>query len=153
MASVRTEPEIHNTQFWEAMARYNFVRPYLKGGTLLDAGCAYGYGAHHLAGLVRRAIGVDSGRDALVWAKAHYRERNLSFAVSELTDLSFAEGSFDAVCFFETIVMIKDLISLMVWAIAKISGIRAPQEMGYGAFVISKEAGNSGGMLAVCRKA
>ena len=53
-------------------------------------------------------VGVDFEYAPLLWAHTHYRKKNLYFAAADIEELSFASGSFDGVCFFETIHLIKD---------------------------------------------
>ena len=97
----RTIPEAHNTQYREAMGTYHFARDFAKGVKVLDAGCAYGYGADFLASYASRVTGVDFNAQAIRFARKHYQKDNLEFFVVDLTKLEFPESSFDLVCLFE----------------------------------------------------
>jgi SAM-dependent methyltransferase len=74
---------------------------------LLDIGCGYGYGTDFLATSTKRAVGVDTDRRAISFAKRHYKRDNLRFVlISDLSELSSA--SFDAVIALEVIEHVAD---------------------------------------------
>lgn len=56
----------------EHIARYEFVRSFCHGKTVLDAGCGSGYGTAMLAAVARRVCGVDLNPEALTIAKARW---------------------------------------------------------------------------------
>ena len=101
--SWRTKPEDHNTQYLEAMAAYHFIRGYVRGKRVLDAGCAYGYGTHELAQEALEAVGIDFCEEAITYAKEHYQMPTIRFMVGDITDLSLTQASFDALCLFEVL--------------------------------------------------
>jgi SAM-dependent methyltransferase len=68
------------------LKRYEFARPYAEGKDVLDAGCGVGYGTAFLAESARRAVGVD-----------------IRYEIGDLSELPFADNSFDVVCAFETV--------------------------------------------------
>lgn len=85
------------------LKRYEFAAPWCTGKDVLDAGCGVGYGTAQLAGVARRVVGVDLSEEAIGYARGRYARPNVEFAVGDVQALDFAEGSFDAVCAFETI--------------------------------------------------
>jgi len=229
----RTAPEAHNTQYIEAMATYDFIKKRVSGAVVLDAGCGFGYGTEHLAGYARTVVGVDVSEETLGWARKKYDRRNAVFAVSDISALGLAGGTFDCACFFETVhyidppgwaiaelgrvlkregmlflstrrssaggrlmdmlagagfdvvetyglyrppeayelegrleslrsadmlgikkILPRSLISVLVYAAARLYGIKPPQKMRYEDFTIVKESGESSspGVLFICRK-
>lgn len=88
----------------EHIQRYAFASRLCAGKTVLDVACGTGYGSDLLAEAGARAVlGVDISRDALEYARSHYRRGNLFFVRLDAIDLPFSDGQFDIVCSFETL--------------------------------------------------
>jgi SAM-dependent methyltransferase len=87
----------------EHMARYTFAVRLARGKRVLDAGCGAGYGSAELARVAESVTGVDVACDAVEYARENYRAENLEFKQASVTELPFADGSFDLVVAFEVI--------------------------------------------------
>jgi SAM-dependent methyltransferase len=91
------------------LKRYEFAQPLCEGRDVLDAGCGVGYGAAYLAQRARRVVGVDLDAESIAYARRRYGGReNVSFEQQDVTELEFANDSFDVVCAFETIEHLAD---------------------------------------------
>jgi len=60
------------------MARYKFVGNLIKGKRVLDVGCGEGLGTWMLRKYCNYIEGVDVDKDAIDWAKKHYKEVRFS---------------------------------------------------------------------------
>jgi SAM-dependent methyltransferase len=89
--------------------RYDFAAPFCAGRRVLDAGCGVGYGSARLAQAAASVVGVDVSEEAIAHARTHYAAPGVSFAVMDISALTFENGSFDAVCSFETIEHVNDV--------------------------------------------
>ena len=75
----------------------------------LDAACGSGYGASYLADKVRSVDGVDVDPSAIDFARANYKQSNLTYHCADLqSTLPFANEVFDAVTSFETLEHVRD---------------------------------------------
>ena len=92
----------------EHMARYTFAARLARGKRVLDAGCGAGYGSAALAEAAESVTGVDIAPEAIEFARAHYQAANLSFEAASVTELPFADASFDLVIAFEVIEHLED---------------------------------------------
>lgn len=98
----------------EHMVRYEFALPRVQGADVLDLGCGCGYGAHFMAtNGARSVVGVDLAEDALGYARANYKESNLSFEVMDVTALDYPEASFDSVVCLEVFEHVDDYEALL----------------------------------------
>ncbi len=88
----------------EELARLNFVRPYLEGRTVLDAGCGAGYGTSFMAeNGARWVLGVDISEEAIQYAVSRPPRDNMEFGVADCTGLGLRDDSFDIVVSIELI--------------------------------------------------
>ena len=94
-----TEPGIVATH----LVRYAFALPYVRGGSVLDAACGVGYGSAFLADTATHVTGVDSDEETIEYARRRYGAANVEFRPGDVCRLPDADGSYDAVCSFETI--------------------------------------------------
>ena len=98
----------------EHMVRYEFALPRVQGADVLDLGCGCGYGAHFMAtNGARSVVGVDLAEDALGYARANYKESNLSFEVMDVAALDYPEASFDSVVCLEVFEHVDDYEALL----------------------------------------
>jgi len=87
----------------EHLARYAFAARLARGKRVLDAGCGTGYGSAELAKVAASVVGVDVAREAVDFAREHYRLPHLGFEQASCTALPHADGSFDLIVAFEVI--------------------------------------------------
>lgn len=85
------------------LARYVFAERWCAGRDVLDLGCGAGYGSFRLSRDARSVVGADVSEEAVAYAQSHYGAPNLEFRALDATRLPFGDGSFDAVCCFETV--------------------------------------------------
>jgi ubiquinone/menaquinone biosynthesis C-methylase UbiE len=87
------------------LSRYQLARDLFQPAwTCLDAACGSGYGASFLADKVGSVDGVDVDPDAINFARATYRQHNVTYHCADLqATLPFKDESFDAVTSFETL--------------------------------------------------
>jgi SAM-dependent methyltransferase len=90
------------------LKRYEFATPWCRNRDVLDAGCGVGYGTAFLAGHARHVLGVDRDEEAIAYARRRYARPNAEFRVGDLLELDLPDGSFDAICSFETIEHLGD---------------------------------------------
>ncbi len=79
--------------------------PHINEREILEAGCGTGLVLEGLARLAKRAVGVDISAGMLEKA----RERGLEVVKGSVTDLPFADDSFDAVVSFKVLAHVPDL--------------------------------------------
>lgn len=80
-----------------------------KGSTILDAGCGSGTNSRRLARAGYRVTGVDFSEFALGKAIEDSTNLDIDFRRGDLTNLEFADASFDAVFCFGVLMHIPDL--------------------------------------------
>jgi O-antigen biosynthesis protein len=86
----------------EHVQRYAFASNYAKGKSVLDIACGAGYGSYLLrAGGATRVTGVDISAEAIQFAKDHYGNDGITFAVHDAEQ--FKNGSYDIIVSFETL--------------------------------------------------
>lgn len=88
------------------VATYEFARPLVAGGSVLDFGCGTGYGAKRLAPDVRDITGIDISQDAIAEARAGAVPPNTEFRrIPPIEDepLPWDDDTFDSVVSFQVI--------------------------------------------------
>jgi 2-polyprenyl-3-methyl-5-hydroxy-6-metoxy-1,4-benzoquinol methylase len=86
----------------EHRARYLLAGAYVRGRSVLDAGCGVGWGAALLAGMGAASVrGIDIAAAAV--AAARRRAPDLLFDQGDLLDLPYADGQFEVVVCFEAL--------------------------------------------------
>jgi 2-polyprenyl-3-methyl-5-hydroxy-6-metoxy-1,4-benzoquinol methylase len=85
--------------------RYKIASKYVNAKTVLDAACGTGYGSRILYadGKASNVIGLDNDLNTIKYANAKYFSKQVRFINSSITELPFANGSFNVVVSFETI--------------------------------------------------
>jgi SAM-dependent methyltransferase len=85
------------------LARYEFVKEFVRGKSVLDVACGSGYGSAMLkdAG-ASKVVGIDISDEAIAYARAQFNGKGVDFVVGNAEDLSLYRG-FDVVVSFETI--------------------------------------------------
>ena len=98
------DPDLFN----EHRARYLFAQRFSSGKRVLDAACGSGYGSALLAENAPVVFGVDIEREAVEYARLHYRSPKLHFAQSDCLALPCPAAHFDLVVAFEIIEHLQD---------------------------------------------
>lgn len=93
----------------EHIERYNFAANYLKKEwVVLDAACGSGYGTQILSKVVKKIVGIDVSKEAIVYAKNNFQSSDINFFKANLEEkLLFDDEYFDAIVSFETIEHLK----------------------------------------------
>jgi len=87
----------------EHVARYHFVRPFVKNKRVLDIACGVGYGSKLLAEYGARHVdGVDISLEAIQYARSEQTSENVTFTQSDII-LYKNEQKYDVIVSFETI--------------------------------------------------
>ncbi len=85
-------------------ARYKFAQGFIqKSDTVLDCACGAGYGSKLLKERAGKVVGVDISEEAIIFAKHHYKDKNIEFHQKGIEDLAFDDNSFDVGISIETI--------------------------------------------------
>jgi SAM-dependent methyltransferase len=100
--------EVDPDLFNEHRARYLFAQRFSSGKKVLDAACGAGYGSALLARNARMVLGVDVAREAVEYARLHYRSPSLAFAQSDCLALPCPAAHFDLIVAFEIIEHLRD---------------------------------------------
>jgi len=79
--------------------------PWVRDKEVLEAGCGTGLVLEGISGIARRAVGVDISAGMLEKA----RRRGLDVVKGSVTDLPFADHSFDTVVSFKVLAHVPDL--------------------------------------------
>src|SRR5260221_721637 len=74
-----------------------FNKTNLKNMTVLDVGASTGIIDHVLSKYFKKVTGTDIDKDAIIFAKKTFKEKNLVFKVADALKLSFKANSFDIV--------------------------------------------------------
>ncbi len=84
--------------------RYNFVKQFLKGLTVLDLASGSGYGSNILSESAKQVFSVDIDPEATRFCTEKYKDvKNLEFINGSATDIPLKDNSVDCVVSFETI--------------------------------------------------
>lgn len=88
--------------------RYEFFRDRVAGMKVLDAACSFGGGTAILAEKAKQVVGIDIDEEQLANAKRDNKHSNVTFETMDATQMTFADGSFDAAVASEVIEHIDD---------------------------------------------
>jgi SAM-dependent methyltransferase len=93
--------------------RYKWAFDWTRGGldTLLDAGCAWGYGTQYFTAKAGEVHGLDPNRQAIEVAKRRYPR--VHFVVSGLEATPFDDASFDAIVSCDVLEHVEDDLACM----------------------------------------
>jgi len=85
--------------------RYVWAGPLVSDRECLDDGCGSGYGSRYLVqrARARSVVGVDLSKEAIEFAKRHYRHPALRFHQMNCLELTFPDETFDVVVSFDVI--------------------------------------------------
>ncbi len=83
--------------------RYAVVLDLVKNKLVLDVACGEGYGSSLMSTFAMSVTGVDISDEAVRYAAAKYKNKNLKFQQGSAIALDFSDASFDIVISFETI--------------------------------------------------
>jgi 2-polyprenyl-3-methyl-5-hydroxy-6-metoxy-1,4-benzoquinol methylase len=90
-------PDFPDENFVNHFKVYRFASQFCGARTVLDVGCGTGYGTSYLAESAKKAVGIDLSRQALRYARTHYRSSKLEFLRMSAESLEFADRTFDLV--------------------------------------------------------
>ena len=96
--------ETDNDNEIKHLARYKFAQGFIKKSDLvLDCACGSGYGSKLLSKRARKVIGIDISKDAISYAKDHYKSDDVEFYEQGIDGLAFEDDYFDVGVSIETI--------------------------------------------------
>lgn len=87
----------------EHLHRYKIAMDLCKGKSVLDIACGEGYGSSFLADVASSVIGVDIDPEAVSFAAAKYKKKNLEYRVGNCAAIPAENESVDVLVSFETI--------------------------------------------------
>lgn len=87
---------------------YRFAAQFCRDKQVLDVGCGTGYGSSFLSASAASVIGIDLSRQAIRYARTHYRNSNLQFLRMNAESLKFAEQEFDLAISTENFEHLRD---------------------------------------------
>nr|WP_294517718.1 methyltransferase domain-containing protein [uncultured Rhodopila sp.] len=100
--------DIEGQVAFEHFHRYCVARDLCVGKDVLDVASGEGYGTALLAGVARRAVGVEIDAAAVAHARASYTGDNLEFLQGDAVALPLGDAAFDVVVSFETLEHLRD---------------------------------------------
>jgi GT2 family glycosyltransferase/SAM-dependent methyltransferase len=98
---------------FEHFHRYCFARDLCAGKDVLDVASGEGYGTALLAGIARRAVGVEIDAAAVAHARSAYAAPNLDFLRGDAAALPLGDATFDVVVSFETLEHLRDQFAFL----------------------------------------
>ena len=85
------------------LIRYQFVSTFVNSDMeIIDAACGTGYGSNLLAKKAKRVLGIDYSKEAILFAKANYQSKNITFKVDNILNFNFKK-KYDAIITLETL--------------------------------------------------
>jgi SAM-dependent methyltransferase len=99
----RFYPEQYDASYYEHFHRYIIAKEFSINKNVLDVACGEGYGSQMLSMVANKVVGVDINDETIAKAKQKYKETNLEFQTSNISELPFTDHHFDTVISFETI--------------------------------------------------
>lgn len=104
------EPTFQQKMWQEHLNRYQFAGFFVKGRDVLDLGCGVGYGSDYLMAerKPKSVTGVDISKEAIDFAKSHYKRKGLKFLISGAENILLPDRSVDVVIALELIEHVGD---------------------------------------------
>ena len=90
------------------LTRYYFSLLYLRDKDVVDIGCGTGYGDFIISKEAKRVIGIDNSKEAIDFAKEHYKKENVEFYQMDWKEIKNFKEKFDVIISFEFIEHIKE---------------------------------------------
>ena len=121
----RIIPEDGRYMFRRHLQAYQFSADFCEKRIVLDAGCGEGYGSYLLAESGMHVVGIDVSPEAINHAKEKYIRDNLEYRVMDVSNMNFADGTFDVVVSFQVIEHMHDFEAFLkeIKRILKIGGL------------------------------
>lgn len=85
---------------------YKRAVPYVRGMTVYDYGCGYGWGTYFLSHYCKHIIGADIDKERIDYARKNMARNNLLFRV--LDDSYKQHDIFEIICLFQVIQWVRD---------------------------------------------
>ena len=86
--------------YQEHISRYIFASKFAKDKIVLDIGSATGYGSNYLAKEAKSAVGLETHKLTINYAKKRYTKENLHFIHADAARLPFPDNCFDVITAF-----------------------------------------------------
>lgn len=99
--SNRVDPAMVDACHPDHGARYRFASTFVAGKTVLDVGCAFGYGAGLLAEHALNVTGVDVYEPAVAYSREHYPQCH--FLLGDVLELADRDAAFDVAVSLEAV--------------------------------------------------
>ena len=79
------------------LSPYEYIKQFVDGKIVLDAGTATGYGVYYLSEKAGEAAGIDINEQEIEKARKEYSRDNLVFKVNSVLEIEFADEYFDVI--------------------------------------------------------
>lgn len=93
----------NNLGYQEHLARYSFVKEFVKDKLILDLGCGMGDGTYGLSLSAKKAVGIEVDMERLRCAFDNFSNTNLDYLRMDGCLLGFKDNTFDLVVSLEVI--------------------------------------------------
>lgn len=80
--------------------RYDFCNAFIQNKIVIDIPCGVGWGTSRLK-KAKKIIGIDISKEAIDYAKRHYRKTNVEFFEGSIDNLKFGNNSIDVIICLE----------------------------------------------------
>jgi len=104
--SNRVDPAMVNACHPDHAARYRFASGFVAGKTVLDVGCAFGYGTSLLAERASHVTGIDIYEPAVAYSRERYPQ--CDFLLGDVVDLTALDRAFDVAVSLEAVEHVRE---------------------------------------------
>ena len=78
------------------MVRYAWALNYVYGKYVVDLGCGCGYGSYIMSWFAAQVMGVDIDAETILFAREHFKARNLQFEARDITKVQLSADCYVA---------------------------------------------------------